>query len=63
MTTNDAAKAVEAKAVVTYQIDGAPVFFGIAEHLTADGWIGIRQPHEGGRLDEAPVARVEFDPT
>lgn len=37
--------------------------FGIAEYVTADGWVGIRQPQHGNRLDEYPVARVEFDPT
>ncbi len=35
--------------------------FGLAEYVTPDNWVGIRQP--GGRLDEFPLAYVTIDPT
>jgi hypothetical protein len=63
MTTNDAQKAVEAKALVIYKFEGETVFYGIAENLSADGWIDIRQPHDGNRVDAAPAVFCEFDPT
>lgn len=47
-------------AVVQYVLDGQVVFGGICEYVTADGWVGIRC---GRRIDEAPAARVEIDPT
>jgi hypothetical protein len=46
--------------VAVYRVDGTVVFGGICEYVTADGWVGIRQPD--GRLDEAPAAGVIFGP-
>lgn len=34
--------------------------FGVAEYLTPDGFLGIRQP--GGRLDEVQASRCAVDP-
>lgn len=47
--------------LVQYMLYGKIVFFGIAEYITKDGWVGIRQPHDGNRLDEAPISLVQFD--
>jgi hypothetical protein len=47
--------------LVLYRYEGLTLFWGIAEYLTPDGWFGIRQA--GGRLDEAPAALCEPDPT
>lgn len=47
--------------LVQYVFKGSVVFFGIAEYITKDGFVGIRQPHEGNRLDEAPISLVQFD--
>jgi hypothetical protein len=35
--------------------------FGVAEYVTQDGFLGIRQP--GGRLDEVQANRCQVDPT
>jgi len=48
--------------VVQYELDGELVFFGVLEYVR-DGWCGIRQPHDGGRLDEAPAHLCRVDPT
>lgn len=42
--------------VVKYVVNGAVVFQGVAEYVTSDGWVGIRQAD--GRLDEAPLRLV-----
>ncbi|WP_428262895.1 hypothetical protein [Haliangium sp.] len=49
--------------LVQYEVNGDIVFFGILEHITEDGWAGIRQPHDGNRLDEAPADLVKVDPS
>jgi hypothetical protein len=45
---------------VRYVLDGQAVFQGTVEYVTADLWAGIRQPHDGNRLDEAPVRQLEL---
>lgn len=52
---------IEIGAVVMYVVNGVVGFWGIAEYVTKDGWIGIRQA-DGG-LDEAPAHLVQYDPT
>jgi hypothetical protein len=43
---------------VEYRPDGVEAAFaGVAEYMTHDGWVGIRQ--EGGRLDEAKFQLVQ----
>ena len=44
---------------VQYVAGGRVSFWGVAEYVTADGWVGIRQV--GGRLDEAPLSNVQLD--
>jgi hypothetical protein len=68
-------RAVEAGAITQGEADariaslkGACVFvrdtplLGKLEYVQ-DGWVGIRQPHEGNRLDEYQANRVAIDPT
>jgi hypothetical protein len=47
--------------VVQFVVNGNVVFWGTAKYVTADGWVGIEDQY--GRVDEAPVALVEVDPT
>ncbi len=48
-------------------IGGNAVCFGNAEYLTADNYVGVRQPGGGlggrNRLDEFPLEVVFVDPT
>lgn len=62
MTTAEAKTAIERFGKIAVQTTDGNVF-GLAEYVTDDGWIGIRQPQAGNRLDEYPAGRVEFDPT
>lgn len=49
--------------LVQYTVAGTVVFGGFLEYRTADGWVGIRQPHAGNRLDEVPAHLITIDPT
>lgn len=55
------AHTIEVGWVVQYVVNGIVSFWGVAEYVTKDGWVGIRQA-DGG-LDEAPIKLVRYDPT
>jgi hypothetical protein len=45
---------------VVVVVEGQVEERGIAEHVTADGWVGLRQAD--GRLDEFPGWSIEIVP-
>lgn len=58
-----AALAARRPVAVQVVIRGEVAWWGLAEYVTADGYVGVRDASSPGRVDEVAAEHVVIDPT